>query len=92
MIQRASSPAASSGNNISTDVTVISHRVGRRLVSSPDLRSFAFQLAMATSLDETYPRRGTLQIVRWGVRTSYGIVRTDDSMALQSLTYGGAVE
>ncbi len=47
------------------------------------LRSLAFQLAMATSLDETYPRRGTLQIVQWGVRT-------DSSMAIHSLMYGGA--
>ena len=47
---------------------------------------------MATSLDETHPLRGILQIVRWGVHTSYGIVRTDSSMAIHSLTYGGAVK
>ena len=38
------------------------------------LRSFAFQLAIATSLDETYPLRGTLQTVQRDVRTSYGDV------------------
>ena len=40
------------------------------------LRSFAFQLAMATSLDETNPWRGTLQIVRWGVRTTGSYAQT----------------
>ena len=34
------------------------------------LRSFSFQLAMATSLDETYPLRGTLQTVQRDVRTT----------------------
>ena len=34
------------------------------------LRSFAFQLAIATSLDETYPLRGTLQTVQRDVRTT----------------------
>ncbi len=38
---------------------------------------------MDNSLDETYPLRGTLQIVQWGVRT-------DSSMAIHSLMYGGA--
>ena len=39
------------------------------------LRSLAFQLVMATSLDETYPLRRTLQIVQRDVATHYGDVR-----------------
>ena len=35
-------------------------RCWRAISSVSRLRSFAFQLAMATSLDEMYPRRGTL--------------------------------
>ena len=40
------------------------------------LRSLAFQLAMATSLDETYPLRGILQTVRWGVHTTGSYAQT----------------
>ena len=54
------------------------------------LRSLAFQSAMATSLDETYPRRGTLQIVRWGVRTTGSYTQTVRWQYTHSLTYGGA--
>ena len=45
---------------------------------------------MATSLDETHPLQGDLTDSSMG-RTHYGIVRTDSSMAIHSLTYGGAV-
>ncbi len=46
---------------------------------------------MATSLDETHPLRGDPTDSSMG-RTHYGIVRTDSSMAIHSLTYGGAAK
>jgi len=50
------------------------------------LRSLAFQLVMATSLDETYPLRGTLQIVQRDVRaTNFNIVPTSTSTDIGQL-------
>ena len=68
---------------ISAPLTLLDTCCWRAISIVSRLRSIAFQSAMATSLDETYPRRGTLQIVQWGVRT-------DSSMAIHSLMYGGA--